>query len=164
MFEIKEMESEVQMIGTFVDVYEFAERWSKFSTFQKAALKSNSYIGTLDEFSLNVGYSAPMGTIYRRQMVELQEMGLITVMDFNQEYYDSHKSDFDNYDYEKNKNRKWLKSVKMFVIPSPAELTNILLEVSADKFPDHSGTGPAVRKNCDLREINNQKRRERRKK
>ena len=157
MFEVKETKCEELMIGTFVDVYEFADRWSRFSTFQKAVLRANSFVGTLDDFAIYLGYSAPMGTLYRKQIIELEELGLITVEDFNKDVYESRKEVFDYYDFEHSPKRK---NVKMFFIPRPFELANILLECDVAKLPDHSGTGPAKRKSVDRREECNQKRKE----
>jgi len=156
MFEEKEVGTEVQMIGTFVDVYEFADRWSRFSTFQKAALKSNSYVGTLDDFALNVGYSAPMGNIYRKQLIELEELELIHITDFDQKFYEQNKDIFDYYDYEHGLKRK---NTKFFFIPNPAKLANMILSADISKFPDHSGKGPIERKSHDIRDIQNDKRR-----
>ena len=157
MFEEKEVGSEVLMIGTFVDVYEFADRWSRFSTFQKAVLKANSFVGTLDDFAIYLGYSAPMGTLYRKQIIELQEIGLIMIISFNEEFYNTYKNEFDYYDFKHSPKRK---NVKMFFILKPFELANKLLECNMDKLPDHSGTGPAKRKSVDRREECNQKRKE----
>ena len=157
MFEEKDVGSEVQMIGTFVDVYEFADRWSRFSTFQKAVLRANSFVGTLDDFAIYLGYSAPMGTLYRKQIIELEEIDLVNVEDFDKDIYESRKKVFDYYDFEHSPKRK---NVKMFFIPRPFELANKLLECNMDKLPDHSGTGPAKRKSVDRREECNQKRKE----
>ena len=157
MFEVKDTGSEVQMIGTFVDVYEFADRWNKFSTFQKAVLKSCSYIGTNDDFSLSLGYSAPMATMYRKQMNELVELGLIQIADFNREFYEEHKQDFDDYDFLKTK--KFRRTTKMFLIPNPTDVANRILDVSKDKLPDHSLFGPLERKGNDYRAYANEKRR-----
>lgn len=160
MFEVKETKGEELMIGTFVDVYEFADRWSRFSTFQKAALKVPSYVGTIDDFGFYCGYSAPVGMIYRKQLIELQELGVIKIMNFDKDYYESHKDQFDYYDFEKNRDKKWVKNIKMFLIPYPADLVNIILDIDIKKFPDHSGTGPMKRKSIDRREIANAKRKE----
>ena len=48
----------------------------------------------------------------------------------------------------------------MFLIPYPADLVNIILDIDIKKFPDHSGTGPMKRKSIDRREIANAKRKE----
>lgn len=165
MFEVKETKGEELMIGTFVDVYEFADRWERFSTFQKAALKANSYVGTLDDFALYVGYSAPMGMIYRKQLVELQEIGLIQIADFNEKFYETHKDGFDYYDYEKSKeeskNRKYPKrNIKMFFTKNPSALANIILATPVDKLPAHNNKNNAniEKKHVDLREVQNAKR------
>lgn len=160
MFEVKETKDEELMTGTFVDVYEFADRWSRFSTFQKAALKSNSYVGTLDDFALNVGYSAPMGNIYRKQLIELEELGFIHITDFNQKFYEQNKDEFDYYDFEHGPKRK---NTKFFFIPNPAKLANMILSTDINKFPDHSGKGPIERKSHDIRDIQNDRRRKMRK-
>lgn len=157
-FEVKETKDEEMMIGTFVDVYEFAERWSKFSTFQKAVLRSCSYVGTIDDFGLYCGYSAPMGMVYRKQLIELQKLGLIVVIPFDEKTYELCKNQLDYYDYENHK--KSSRNVKIFFISAPAELANQILELEVDWFPDHSGVGPMKRKNIDRREIANAKRKE----
>ncbi|MBR6403780.1 MAG: hypothetical protein IKS48_10395 [Eubacterium sp.] len=159
-FEVKETTGEVLMTGTFVDVYEFAERWSKFSTFQKAVLRSCSYVGTIDDFGLHCDYSAPVGMIYRKQLIELQELGLIQIISFDEKTYELYKNQLDYYDFEKNRGKKYSKNIKIFLIPYPAELANIILELDSDRFPDHSGVGPMKRKNIDRREIANAKRKE----
>ena len=161
MFEVKETEDEELMIGTFVDVYEFADRWERFSTFQRAALKSNSYVGTLDDFALYVGYSAPMGMIYRKQLTELQEIGFIKVVDFNEEFYNRYKNEFDYYDFEKSKKSGHVKrNVKMFFIKKPSIVANYILTTPVDKLPNHNNRNNAKveRKHGDLREIQNAKR------
>ena len=165
MFEVKETKDEELMIGTFVDVYEFADRWERFSTFQRAALKSNSYVGTLDDFALHVGYSAPMGMIYRKQLIELQEIGLIKVVDFNKEYYEKYKNEFDYYDFEKSKEKSKgsnypKRNVKMFFIKNPSTLANYILTTPMDKLPNHNNRNntKVERKHEDLREIQNAKR------
>lgn len=159
MFEVKETKDEEMMIGTFVDVYEFADRWSRFSTFQKSVLRHCSYVGTIDDFGLYCDYSAPLGMIYRKQLIELEELGLIQIVDFNQKTYELIKNNYslDRYDYEHNPKRK---NIKFFFIPRPSELANKILEISLEKFPDHSGVGPMKRKNIDRREIANAKRKE----
>ena len=157
MFEVKDTGNEVQMIGTFVDVFEFADRWNKFSTFQKSVLKSHNFVGTYDEFSLNLGYSAPMATMYRKQLYELVEIGLVQIADFDKEYYEEHKEDFDDYDFAKK--NKISKVTKLFFIPYPADVANRMLAVPSDRFPEHSSTGPIQRKGRDYRVIANEKRR-----
>ena len=161
MFEIKETTGEELMIGTFVDVYEFAKRWECFSTFQKAAMKANCYVGSLDDFALYVGYSAPMGMIYRKQLAELQKLSLINIADFNEKYYESHKDGFDHYDFEKAKASNYPKrGVKMFFTKTPAELANFILTIPSDKLPCHTNRNnrKIVRKNGDLRDVQNAKR------
>lgn len=163
MFEIKYTESKEQlMIGTFVDVYEFADRWNKFSTFQRAVLKSNQYVGTLDDFALNVGYSAPMATLYRKQLQELIDLALIHVTDYNEEFYQKFKDTFDNYDFEQRKDRYYLKAVKFFFIGTPSDIANRILNLKSEDLPDHTCSNRSiVRKNTDGRKALNQKQRER---
>lgn len=161
MFEIKYTESKEElMIGTFVDVYEFANRWNKFSTFQKAVLKSNQYVGTLDDFALNVGYSAPMATPHRKQLRELVQLGLIHIADYDEKFYEKFKDTFDNYDFEQRKDKTYLKSVKFFFIGTPSDIANGILKLKSENLPKYDSIGKAtVRKNVDNREIFNQKRR-----
>ena len=161
MFEVKETSGEELMIGTFVDVYEFANRWERFSTFQKAAMKANCYVGSFDDFALYIGYSAPMGTIYRKQLDELVKLGLINIADFNEKYYESHKDGFDHYDFEKARKSNYPKrGVKMFFTRTPAELANFILTIHADELPEHSNrkNPRVVKKNEDMRDILNAKR------
>lgn len=160
MFEEKKTKGEVQMIGTFVDVFEFADRWSRFSTFQKAVLKSNSYVGTLDDFAVYLDYSAPMGNIYRKQLVELCDMGIVHVEDFHADFYETHKDEFDHYDYDHSPKRK---NVKMFFIPEPRIVANRILMLKENELPDHTAKGPAVRKSVDRRDEYNRKKKESRK-
>ena len=160
MFEVKETKGEELMIGTFVDVYEFADRWERFSTFQRAALKANSYVGTLDDFALYVGYSAPMGMIYRKQLIELQNLNLINIVEYNEKFYESHKEDFDYYDFEHSKKNGIKKNTKMFFTRSPAQLANYILTLKKEELPEHNNRNNAKieRKHGDLREVQNAKR------
>ena len=161
MFEVKETRGEELMIGTFVDVFEFAERWGRFSSFQKAALKANCYVGTLDDFALYVGYSAPMGTIYRRELKELEVAGLIRITNFSKGFYESHKDDFDHYDFDKKSDSNYPKrNVKMFFTYNPSKLANLILLADKDKLPDHSNRKNKIveRKNQDNRDVANAKR------
>ena len=136
------------------DIFEFADRWEHFSTFQKTAMKAKCYVGNLDDFALYVGYSAPMGMIYRKQLIELQELGLINIVNFNEKYFESHKDDF-----EKTKDN-FKRGMKMFFTKTPAELVNFILTIPKDKLPGHTGRNnlKIERKNEDLREIQNTKR------
>ena len=156
MFESKLVNGECPFIGNFVDVFEFGERWNRFSSFQKAVLKSNCYVGTLDDFALHLNYSAPMASPYRKQIEELEKCGLIHVVDFNQKYFESHKEGFDYYDFEHSPKRR---SVKMFFIPEPSKLVNMILMEKLNNLPDHNNNGSIVKKSHDLRDVQNAKRR-----
>lgn len=163
MFELKNTEYETQMIGTFVDVLEFGERWSKFSTFQKSVLKACSYVGTLDDFALSLGYSAPMATMYRKQLIELEKGNLIHIVDFDKDYFERNKEIFDYYDFGQTA-YKHRKNTKMIFIPNTCDVINRILKLSPDKLPQHDNIGPMRRTSNDNRANANKRRKENRKK
>lgn len=154
MFGINQEDKSI-MTGTFVDVLEFGKRWSRLYTEQRTMLGFGSFCGTLDEYALALGYSAPASSPFRKRLAQLVSLGLVKVEKCTDELFEENRYEFVWYtdpDPEGSDRGR----VCIFV-PYWSDLINLILSLGSDSLPISDRT----RHGCkDDRKKANQKRRE----
>lgn len=81
MFEVKDTPYEKIMVGNPVDIVEFTKRWNMLYKEQHEMLLNGSFEGSIDEYALYLGYSAPASSAFRRKLQYLVKLGLVVYTD-----------------------------------------------------------------------------------
>ena len=61
------------------EVIEFAKRYSLLYKEQKEMIEYGDFEGSIDEYALKLGYSAPASTLFRNRCKQLERLGILEI-------------------------------------------------------------------------------------
>ena len=61
------------------EVIEFAKKYSLLHKEQKEMIDYGDFEGSIDEYALKLGYSAPASTLFRNRCKELERLGILGI-------------------------------------------------------------------------------------
>lgn len=131
---------EDKVYGSFSAMIEFGKRYRLLYKEQVEMIDYGDFEGTIDEYALTLGYSAPASMLFRIRFSELESLGILEVIDV------------------KCKG----KHIKKFHYKKGIDLINTLASTPLPKFTKYNAIWTA-KKNVDKREECNNKRNEARK-
>lgn len=83
------------------DMFEFAKRYALLYKEQKEMIEHGDFKGTIDEYALALGYSAPASSLFRNRFKELVKLGILDITENDGldkrsiKYFFKFKSDFE---------------------------------------------------------------------
>ena len=127
MFQIKDKE----LVGTSTDIFEFAKRYNLLYKEEREMIDFGDFHGSIDDYALALGYSAPASTIFRNRVRELERLGILEITDC---------------DVADRRH-----SIKKFHFKSHSEIINLIINLPLSDF-SYRKDKHFVKKNCDKRE------------
>lgn len=149
MFERVQGTFQELLLGSEVDVIEFAKRYNCLHEAQKEMLKYGNYIGTIDEYALELGYACPASNPFRKDFEKLVAMDIAVRVPYDEGYAETH--DFSN------RSEKITKRTEMFLIST--NWINGILKAEGSCFKSRSSS--IQRQGNDIRVEANKRRRQR---
>ena len=122
-------------------VFDFAKRYNLLYKEEKEMIDYGDFRGSIDDFALALGYSAPASTIFRNRVRELERLGILEITDC---------------DVADKRH-----SMKNFHFKARDEIINIILNLPLSEFS--YSTAKPLKKNVDKRQEYSAKRRKGRK-
>lgn len=133
---------EDKIYGSFSAMIEFGKRYRLLYKEQVEMIDYGDFEGTIDEYALTLGYSAPASMLFRIRFGELESLGILEVIDVKREGERRH--------------------IKKFQYKKGIDLINTLASTPLSNFTKSNAIWTA-KKNVDKREECNNKRNEARK-